>query len=231
MKRNAEPKQVAILAGILSVGAYFFFTSGPDIPTVAKGQQAKRAATSSPVRQQAPKAASAKRANTSLQDFKPSLKPPKEGLDAATTDPSLRSDLLAMVQKVNFTGGSRSLFDFGVTPKHPEPTPPPIPVGPVGGGKPATVGEKPPPPQGDLTPVGPTKKPIPLKYYGFRGNPQHSSKRAFFLEGDDIRLASEGELISKRYRVIRIGLTSAVLEDTEQSYEQTLPLEEGQLGS
>lgn len=231
MKLNVEPKQVVILAGILSVGAYFFFTSGPDIPPEAKGQPSKRVATSSSVREQAPRAASAKRANTSLQDFKPSLKPPKEGLDAATTDSSLRSDLLAMVQKVNFTGGSRSLFDFGQTPKHPEPTPPPIPVGPVGGGKPDTVGEKPPPPHEGLKPVGSKKTPIPLKYYGYRGNPQHPSKRAFFLEGDDIRLASEGELISKRYRVIRIGLTSAVLEDTAQSYEQTLPLEEGQLGS
>ena len=231
MKFGAEPKQVAALAGILCLGAYFYLTSGPDIPAEAKGQQAKRAsvvAPSSSVRQATPKAAMGKRASTSLQDFKPSLKPPKEGLDAATTDPSLRSDLLAMVQKVNFTGGGRSLFDFGQTPKPLEPTPPPIPIGPSGRGKPTTAGEQPQPPPGNPTPGVSSKTPIPLKYYGFRGS---ASKRAFFLEGDDVRLASEGELISKRYKVVRIGLTSAILLDMQQSYEQTLPLEEGQLGS
>ncbi len=233
MKLGAEPKQVAALAGVLCLGAYFYFTSGPDIPAEAKGQQAKRAsvvAPSSSARQATPKAAMVKRASTSLQDFKPSLKPPKDGLDATTTDPSLRSDLLAMVQKVNFTGGSRSLFDFGQTPviKTKEKDPPIIEVGDRRG---KIVDPLPPPPHGDLTPIPASKTPIPLKYYGFRGNPQQTSKRAFFLEGDDIRIASEGELIGKRYKVVRIGLTSAVLEDTQQSYEQTLPLEEGQLGS
>ena len=70
-----------------------------------------------------------------------------------------------------------------------------------------------------------------MKYYGFQGGPRQASKRAFFLEGDEIRIASEGELIGKRYKVVRIGLTSAVVEDTQQSYEQTLPLEEVQQGS
>lgn len=233
MKLGAEPKQVAALAGVLCLGAYFYFTSGPDVPAEAKGQQAKRAsvvAPSSSARQATPKAAMVKRASTSLQDFKPSLKPPKDGLDATTTDPSLRSDLLAMVQKVNFTGGRRSLFDFGPTPviKTKETDPPNIKVGDRGM---FPVEPLPPRPQGDLTPIPAPKAPIPLKYYGFRGNPQQTSKRAFFLEGDDIHIASEGDLIGKRYKVVRIGLLSAVLEDTQQSYEQTLPLEEGQLGS
>ena len=232
MKGGAEPKQVAALAGILCLGAYFFFTSGPDIPPEAKGQQQPKrpvvATSSSPLRQPAP---TVKRANTSLQDFKPSLKPPKEGLDTAATDPSLRSDLLALVQRVNFTGGGRSLFDFGQAPKRLEPDPPPIPTGPPADRKKTKVDEPPPQPRNNPTPDGPNKMPIPLKYYGFRGNPLHTTNRAFFLEGDDIRVASEGELISKRYKVIRIGLTSAVLEDTQQSYQQTLPLEEGQLGS
>lgn len=235
MKLGAEPKQVAILAGILCVGLYFYFTSGPDVPAEAKGQQAKRAAAAMPapssVRQPAPKAVAAKRGNSSLQDFKPSLKPPKEGLDPATVDPSLRSDLLAKVQRVNLAGGSRSLFDFGQAPIPKEPTPPKIiPRNPLVDAVKASLGG-PATPTVPITPASPPKTPIPLKYYGFQGGPRQASKRAFFLEGDEIRIASEGELIGKRYKVVRIGLTSAVLEDTQQSYEQTLPLEEVQQGS
>ncbi len=235
MKLGAEPKQVAALAGILCLGAYFYFTSGPNVPPDAKGQQAKRTATVPPpssVRQQPPKAAAAKRASTSLQDFKPSLKPPKEGLDPATVDPSLRSDLLAKVQKVNLAGGNRSLFDFGQAPIPKEPTPPKIipSKNPLVDAVKASLGGPPAPPV-SVTPPAPPKTPIPLKYYGFQGGPRQASKRAFFLEGDEIRIASEGELIGKRYKVVRIGLTSAVVEDTQQSYEQTLPLEEVQQGS
>lgn len=230
MKRKAEPKQVAILVCIVCLGAYFHFTSGPDIPPEAKGQPSKRAVTTAfPSCAQATRA---NRTNASLQDFKPSLKVPKEGLNAASTDPGLQSDSLARVQAVNYGAGTRSLFDFGQLPqtkkkqgsqteakRHRDRE-----IGTI-------VDHFASPAPTDAATVGSTKTPIPLKYYGFRGNLQHASKRGFFLDGDDIRLASEGELISKRYRVIKIGLTSAVLEDTQQSYIQTLPLEEGQLGS
>ncbi len=235
MKLGAERKQVAILGGILCIGLYFYLTSGPDIPSDPKGQQAKRAATAMPapssVRQPASKAVAAKRGSSSLQDFKPSLKPPKEGLDPATVDPSLRSDLLAKVQRVNLAGGNRSLFDFGQAPIAKEPTPPKIiPRNPLMDAVNASL-TGPTTPAIPIPPAAPPKTPIPLKYYGFQGGPRQASKRAFFLEGDEIRIASEGELIGKRYKVVRIGLTSAVLEDTQQSYEQTLPLEEVQQGS
>ena len=39
-------------------------------------------------------------------------------------------------------------------------------------------------------------------------------------------MAGEGELIRKRYKVVRIGTNSAVVEDTEHNHRQTLPLVE-----
>ena len=53
-------------------------------------------------------------------------------------------------------------------------------------------------------------------------------KRAFFLEGDEIVMAGEGDMIKKRYKIIRIGVNSAEVEDTEfkgDNTKQTLPLE------
>jgi hypothetical protein len=53
-------------------------------------------------------------------------------------------------------------------------------------------------------------------------------KRAFFLDGEDIVIAGEGDMIKKRYKIVRIGVNSAVVEDTEfkgNNNQQTLPLE------
>ena len=49
-------------------------------------------------------------------------------------------------------------------------------------------------------------------------------KRAFFLENEDVFVANEGEVVKKRYKVVRISLNSVVMEDTEFKQQQTLPL-------
>ncbi len=243
MKLGAEPKQLAILGSILCLAAFLYWSNSSDSPANDARSQASRkmtagtpaAAAIPAVRQQTTsKQTNSRRtaAKSSLQDFKPSLKPRKEAIDPATVDPSLRLDLLAKVQRVNLAGGSRSLFDFGAAPIVKAPTPPPIDPSKnrMTGAVAATVAaltNPGPPPQ---PPVAP-KTPIPLKFFGFLGGARQASKRAFFLEGEEIHVAGEGDLIRKRFKVIRIGLNSAVVEDTQQSYEQTLPLEEPQQGT
>jgi hypothetical protein len=37
-------------------------------------------------------------------------------------------------------------------------------------------------------------------------------------------MAGEGEMLQKRYRVVRIGVNSVVLEDTQLKREQSVPL-------
>jgi hypothetical protein len=68
--------------------------------------------------------------------------------------------------------------------------------------------------------------PLPFKLYGYSTNPRTGSRRAFFLQGDDIVVANEGELIQHRYKVLKIGIDSCVVEDTEFKHQQTLKLEE-----
>ncbi len=51
-------------------------------------------------------------------------------------------------------------------------------------------------------------------------------KRAFFLEGDSIYIAAEGDLIKSRYKVIYVGVNSAVIEDTSNKTQHALPLVE-----
>jgi hypothetical protein len=71
-----------------------------------------------------------------------------------------------------------------------------------------------------------TAPPIPLKYYGY-ANPRATTtrRRAFFLDGEDIIIAGEGELIKKRYKLVKIGVNSVTMEDTQfNNDQQTLPL-------
>ena len=76
-------------------------------------------------------------------------------------------------------------------------------------------------------PPEPAAPPIPLKFYGFI-NPVRTvgPKRAFFLDGDDIVVANEGQMIKNRYKIVRIGVNSADVEDTQfkKNSRQTLPL-------
>ena len=84
----------------------------------------------------------------------------------------------------------------------------------------------PPPPP--APPPDPKAPPIPLKFYGFVNQSKGGGdKRAFFLDGEDIVIATEGDMIKKRYKIIRIGINSATVEDTQfkSNNQQTLPLE------
>jgi hypothetical protein len=80
---------------------------------------------------------------------------------------------------------------------------------------------KPTPPPGP-----PPPPPITLKYYGFTSPSGAAAKTAFFLDGDDILIAKEGDTLKKRYKVVRIGVNSVVMEDTDSKRQQTLPLAE-----
>jgi hypothetical protein len=101
-------------------------------------------------------------------------------------------------------------------------------VGPIKVAKPFVLyGPKapPPPPPPPPTPKAP---PIPLKFYGFVNPARPDVKRAFFLESDEIVIAGEGDMIKKRYKILRIGVNSAEVEDTQfkgDNTKQTLPLE------
>jgi hypothetical protein len=141
-----------------------------------------------------------------------------KGVDPATIDPTLRLDLLAKVQEVTVRGGERNLFQFGSAPlpKTPEPKiipkTPPVTAPSVPGATPSEP-VKPPPP------------PIPLKFYGY-SQARPGEKRAFFLDGEDIVVAREGEMVNRRYKIVRIGVNQVVVEDVQYSNQQTLRLEE-----
>jgi hypothetical protein len=236
---GAEPKKLAILVVLLVVaGGAYYWASRPDVPagantspvSAAPGVKAAVTPSSAPSAPRTTTSASygprptarGGRGSSSGDDFRPTLKLP-EGVDVNSIDPTLKLDLMAKVRKVSVEGGARSLFEF-YTP--PPPPPPPIPKQAPIMPKTLTAAEqkaaelkkgpapKPPPP------------PIPLKFYGLSGGLRSTARRAFFLDGDDIVQAGENETIRNRYKVVRIGVNSAVVEDTVAKNQQTLPMVE-----
>ena len=231
---GAEPKKVAILIGLIAVAAgTYYWMSRPDLPAGITQPAPATSAVSTPsapsssssvsrntsTTSYGPKTATRGRTSVSGDDFRPTLKLP-EGLDVSRIDPTLQLDRLAKVRNVSVEGGSRSLFEFYTPPPPPVPKPTPIVPKPLTAAdlKAAELKKGPAPP--------PPPPPIPLKFYGYSGAMRSTVRRAFFLDGEDIVQAGENETIRNRYKIIRIGVNSAVVEDTVAKNQQTLPLAE-----
>jgi hypothetical protein len=237
MKLGAEPKKIAILGGLILVAVVVQFSGGDERPQSTGGARPVAPAPVAPVAVSgsagprtmpaATKAAPARVApgRRATQEFKPVLRPRRveDRIDPTTIDPTLRTDLLAKLGNVPIQGGARALFEFSAAPPPKAPDPGKIiPTKPVSVVKPP-VPVAPPAPSKPVEPVKPQAPPIPLKFYGFtaaRGGP----KRGFFLENEDVYVANEGEVIKRRYKVVRISLNSVIMEDTEFKQQQTLPL-------
>jgi len=124
-------------------------------------------------------------------------------------DPTLRTDLLKNSEEAAYKGNGRNIF---------EDTPPPIPkpiVTPVVTPPPTPVVQTPPPPP-----------PIPLKFYGFANKPGQA-KAIFLANGDDIFIGHEGEIVNRRYKIIRIHPTQVEIEDVLNNNRQSIPLTPG----
>jgi len=140
--------------------------------------------------------------------------------DPALVDPALHLDLLAKLHAVQMTPTGRNLFQYGKAPPPPEAKPSPMPVVERISVSPPTADPK---PAGPPPPPPPT--PVTFKYYGFKTLRSNGVKQAFLLDGEDIILAGENEIVKKRYRVVRIGPASLVVEDMEGKGQQTIPIE------
>lgn len=233
MKLGAEPKKVAVLAGLLAMAAYFYTSQDTTTDAPAPRKAAVVAAPVEQPKQVATKGPSIARPNNkrSSQEYKPVLKSKKaeDRIDPATVDPTLRLELIARLANVPIQGGSRPVFEFGSAP--PPKAPDPGKIKPEAAKVKPFIGPMPKPPDAPKvetvkaeTPK-PKAPPIPLKYYGFT-SPRAGTKRAFFMEGEEVYLGIEGEVVKKRYKIVRINLNSVVMEDTDFKDQQTLPLVE-----
>jgi hypothetical protein len=230
-KIGAEPKKVAVVVVLMAIATYFYISNrnsgGSDAPSVVSTSASRPAgpvATQrAAVRSRAGQGKNAGAGNP--REFRPSMRPPK-GVEPSSVDPTLHLNALVKLQEVKLEPTVRSLFEISATPP---PTAAELKMAAEPQKiKPAFVLYGPkyePPPAPPPTPRAPA---IPLKFYGFVNPARPDVKHAFFLDNDEIIVAGEGDLIKKRYKIIRIGVNSAEVEDTQfkgDNTKQTLPLE------
>lgn len=218
VKLGAEPKKIAILVILLVVAVGMFIYNS----------QSGGGETSSVVQPHAP-AVVAPPVNATSRGHNRTMRRANAARDRGVlriqhidprngdVDPTLRLDLLARLQSVQPMEGGRSLFELGPAPTLASAKPLPA----------VTIVPKPLMGVNGLHPGGSMQSSftIPLKFYGFEkpGN-NTANNRGFFLDGDNILVASEGDLLKQRYLVVELTPSSAKLEDTQLKKGQTLPL-------
>ncbi len=124
-------------------------------------------------------------------------------------DPTLHPELMAQAESLEYTGTGRNIFSLTSMPIE-------IPK-PITSARTREVAQQTGPPPPEPPPV------IDLKFFGFSSR-QSGNRRAFLLKGDDVFIASEGEVVDHRYKVVKIAPTSIQVEDLPYANTQSLPL-------
>jgi hypothetical protein len=222
-KLGAEPKKVALLVVFLVAAAFLFWHNSSDASSSSAGS-----GSATPETRQIPAGAtehvpvvsrSTRRHGNQSQRNVFEMRPidPSRG----DIDPTLRLDLLDRLRTVKMASPGRSLFESGAAAVTPVPVQGKVII-PVGK-KPV---QAPPPVTAQIdTPHEAPPPPIPLKFYGFiRPANKRDAKRGFFMDGDVVLVATEGETVKGHYRVIKFQDSSATVEDTQIKNQQNLPL-------
>jgi len=129
-------------------------------------------------------------------------------------DPTLRLDLLASSEQTLYAGNGRNIF---VSQAEDIPQPRASAV---------TDAQKTEPQY--HVPAVPAPPPIPLKFFGFASKPGEPKKVFLSLGDQDVFVAGEGEIVNRRYKVVRITPNSVQIQDMVFSGPpQNIPLTQG----
>ncbi|HEV2276008.1 MAG TPA: hypothetical protein VGR96_17685 [Acidobacteriaceae bacterium] len=126
---------------------------------------------------------------------------------ASSLDPTLHPEIMRQAESLAYTGNGRNIFSQFSAP-------PVIPKA-VASARPSAAAAGPAAP--------PAPPPINMVFYGYAAQ-KNGHKQVFLLQGDDIFIASEGDVVDRRYRVGKIGAASVQIEDLPYRNTQTLPL-------
>lgn len=192
---DAQKKALAVGAFVLVAGGILYYQLSDDGP-------APRPAP--PVITSAPQSAAVRRGPQTAGAAK-SL-----GNTAAQLDPTLKMGPMLVTEKLVYSGTGRNIFSTASAPVD-------IPK-PIASARPQSTAAVHMPPPGP-----PPPPPIDLKFFGTETN-STGKREALLLHGDDVFLASDGEIVQRRYRILTVSANSVLVEDMANNNRQTLPL-------
>jgi hypothetical protein len=122
---------------------------------------------------------------------------------------------MTLAESVLYSGAGRNIFS-------PASAPPPVAIPkPIAQ---ARINQPPPMPAAPQPPPGPPPPPpIDLKFFG-TATSADGTRQAFLLHNDDVFLASTGDIVMRRYKVVSIEARTIHVEDMQYNNTQTLPL-------
>jgi hypothetical protein len=126
-------------------------------------------------------------------------------------DPTLHTDLLKGSEDSKYEGTGRNIFRVFVEIPQPK----------------APVAKGPEAPQAPQAYVPPPLPPSNLKFYGFATNRPDGAKRIFLTKNEDVFIAAEGDIVDRRYKVVRISPNSVEILDVLSNNRESIPLNAG----
>lgn len=131
-------------------------------------------------------------------------------------NPSLHNDAVDKARKTEYRSTGRNIFSA-------IPAPPVVPQGPGPNG---------PNPKTPVLPVVPSQPPVPVvsplpvKFFGYGTVPNGTARRAFFTDGEETYIVSEGEVLLNRFRILKINNVNLDYEEISSGLRGTAPIED-----
>ncbi|MGC1367859.1 MAG: hypothetical protein WA829_19360 [Candidatus Acidiferrum sp.] len=133
----------------------------------------------------------------------------------AVENPQIRWDELRRVRDTEYKSNGRNPFSV-IAPPTPKEIQAKLKLE-------TQVKNTPPPPPPKPTVAIP---PPNLKYFGYGTLPAGSTRRAFFTDGEDIFIVTEGDTLLGRYRILKVGNSNLEFQEISSGLHGTMPLEE-----
>jgi hypothetical protein len=128
----------------------------------------------------------------------------KMGDDSSVLDPTIRYAQLQIIENERYQGSGRNIFRDEAAPLRSKRSSEPLPIPPT----PAPAA---------------TEPQIALRFFGFVSMLE-VPRKGCFGNGDDVFVASEGQIVNRRYRILKIKENSAEVEDLIDYSKHTLSL-------
>lgn len=139
------------------------------------------------------------------------------GTTSAALDPTLHMDAMLVSESVQYAGFGRNIFSPNSAPPTMAIPQPKGPARPLVAVAPVAVAPQAP------VPCPPNCPPIDLKFFGVETG-SNGARKALLLHGEDVFVASPGEIVMRRYRVVTVDAKTIEVEDMQNNNKQTLPL-------